>query len=305
MVLPIDEIMKMLKDNVMKYRQPFLLPKWALVGWAEGIPRGGKVLLYTGGMYQYVPYIQAMVRYLEGLEGAKGGKLLVKFGRTVSKLFDVTKFVANVKEEEVGEAHQILRNIADVLKGSGIEFGYLYEEEPYPGTLLYDLGMEEAFKKHVKYVHNLLKGVRRVITVDPHTTYMFRHIYPKYVENFNIEVANYLEILAEKGYKARGKGRFTIHDPCLYARYEEIVGQPRAILNLELTEPETTGKDTACCGGPIEFLAPRLSGKMARDRIKQLKKASNEVITLCPICMGNLRRWGRGEVNIRDIALLL
>lgn len=217
----------------------------------------------------------------------------------------MTKFIASVKEEEVKEVHAILRNIADALKSVGVDFGYLYEKEPYPGTLLYDLGMDEAFKEHANYVYGLFKGAERIITVDPHTTHLLRYAFPKYVDGFDLEVINYLELLAEKGYKGKGSGRFVIHDPCIYARYEGVIEQPRAILNVELVEPEMTKEDTVCCGGPIEFIAPRLSGKVARDRISQLKAVCRDVITLCPICLGNLRRWGKEEITVRDIATLL
>lgn len=256
-------------------------------------------------MYQSVPYIQAIIRYLERLETARGGGLLIKLGKKVSGLFDVTRLIANVKEEEVREIHRILGNIANTLKSVVIEFGYLYEEEPYPGTLLYDLGMDRAFANHANYVYSLLKGAKKVITVDPHTTHLLRCAYPRYVKGFNVEVINYLELLAERGYRSRSTGRYTIHDPCLYARYEDIIEPQRAILNVGLIEPEMARENTVCCGGPIEFIAPRFSRKIAKDRIAQLKEASENVITLCPICLGNLRRWGEGEIRVQDIALLL
>ena len=297
--------MKMLKDNVLKYRMPIPMSDWALAGWAEGLPKEGRTMLYTGGMYQLVPYIQAMVRYLEGLETAKGSGLLVKLGRSLGKVFDVTKLIANVKKEEVEKIHTVLRNIANALKSVGVEFGYLYEKEPYPGILLYDLGMDEAFKEHANYVYRFFEGVERIITIDPHTTHLLRYAFPMYVDGFDIEVVNYLELLAEKGYKGKGTGRFAIHDPCIYARYEGLVKQPREILNVELLEPKMSKEDTVCCGGPIEFVAPRLSGKVAKDRISQLKAVCKDVITLCPICLGNLRRWGEGEITVRDIGALL
>lgn len=306
--LPIDEIMKMLRDNILKRRAPLPMPDWAIAGWAEGIPRGGSTILYTGQMYQLVPYINATVHYLEDFEVSRGGRFLMKIGRIVSKVVDVTKFIASVKEENVKEVHEVLKKIANTLRSVGVEFGYLHEKEPYPGTLLYDLGMDEAFKEHADYVYKLLKEAeaRTVITVDPHTTHVLRHVFPEYVDGFDLDVVNYLEILAEKGYKGKVKGgRFTIHDPCIYTRYEEVVEQPREILNVEVVEPEMARERTVCCGGPLEFCAPRFSGKVAKDRISQLKAASKDVITLCPICLGNLRRWGGEEVTVRDIATLL
>lgn len=42
------------------------------------------------------------------------------------------------------------------------------------------------------------RGVREVITIDPHTTTMLRTGYPKLVPGYDVRVRSYLEVLAER-----------------------------------------------------------------------------------------------------------
>ena len=140
----------------------------------------------------------------------------------------------------------MLRDIVGLLRGAGVEFGYLYEDEFYAGALLYDDGLDDAFGEHARRVAAHLKklGVRRLITVDPHTTNMLRQAYPRFVKDYDIEVQNYLEVLAETHPEATEpvNGEVVVHDSCVYARYENIREQPRELLRaagLSVREAET------------------------------------------------------------------
>ena len=83
------------------------------------------------------------------------------------------------------------------MRATGLDPAYLYESEPYSGVLLYDLGLEEEIAPHVRRVYDLFKrrGIREVITVDPHTTFMLKEIYPAYISHYDIRVRHYLECL--------------------------------------------------------------------------------------------------------------
>ena len=155
------------------------------------------------------------------------------------------------------------------------------------------------------------RGVKTVITVDPHTTNMLRSVYPKYVDDYDLKVTSYLEVLADIGMEpvVTSDRKITIHDSCVYARYEDVIEQPRRLLQkagATVVEPEFSGKLTHCCGGPIESFFPGRARTIAEKRIEQLTAAGGDVAVMCPICLVNLRHAaGRDKHEIRDISQYL
>jgi Fe-S oxidoreductase len=207
------------------------------------------------------------------------------------------------------ENNQVLRNIAGMLRKAGVEFGYLYDKELYSGALVYDGGMDESFGIHARRVFEVFRknGVRSVITVDPHTTSILRDVYPKFVQDFNLEVKNYMEVLAEKDLPVMQEQNkeLVIHDSCVYARYEGMIEQPRNLLTsagVMVKEPELAGRSTHCCGGPIESLFPSKAHEIAASRVSQLRKNGENIVTMCPICQVNLRKAAGESCYISDIS---
>jgi Fe-S oxidoreductase len=156
-----------------------------------------------------------------------------------------------------------------------------------------------------------IHGVKNVITVDPHTTNMLRHVYPSILDDFNLKVRSYLELLAESDLQSndRSNGAVVVHDSCVYARYEGIIDHPREALRkagISVKSPELSGSLTHCCGGPIESLFPSRAQKIASRRVEQLMVVGNPVATMCPICLVNLKETaGNNGAVIRDIAEFL
>jgi Fe-S oxidoreductase len=151
-------------------------------------------------------------------------------------------------------------------------------------------------------------NVKKVITVDPHTTNILRRVYPIFVEDYRLEVQSYLEILAESCLKAlHGLDMdLVVHDSCVYARYENVVDQPRELLRnagAGLPRIEFSGRSTYCCGGPIESLFPTKARTIAKRRLEQLEAAGGHIVTMCPICLVNLREAASGNgVRMADIS---
>ena len=310
MPVPIGSTLGILADNLRKRRSALPLPARQVTAWTHDlpIPRGGPTVLYTGQMWQMVPAINAMSRQLAKYEGSGSGWLF-RVARVMNRIVNLTPFLARSDPEEREAYNERLRNIARLLLTAGIPFGYLFEDDLYAGALAYDEGLDDAFVRHARVVAaNLARhGVRRVITVDPHTTNMLRSVYPRVLPGFSVEVRSYLEVLAEaRPTPVRSLDRTaTIHDSCVYARYEGILDQPRRLLadgGVRLAEPELTGRLTFCCGGPLETLFPGKSAEIARQRVAQLGSVDHQVVTACPLCLANLRRVAPPEVNVRDIS---
>jgi Fe-S oxidoreductase len=314
MHVPIAPILGIFADNVRIRGSVLPLSKRAATGWADGLdlPRGGETVIYTGHMYQLIPAIAAMSSQLALLENS----FLTRFfgvGRLVNKFVSLSFFMGLMASaEKVRASNQVLRDIAGLLRGAGVEFGYLYEDELYAGALLYDDGLDEAFGEHARRVTDHLKklGVRRLITVDPHTTKTFRHAFPHFVKDFDIEVQSYLEVLAQAHPEAAEQvnGEVVVHDSCVYARYENVRDQPRELLRaagLSVREPELSGKSTHCCGGPLESLFPAEAQRISGLRVAQLEAQGKNVVTMCPFCWVNLSKTAGDRIVINDIASIL
>ena len=140
---------------------------------------------------------------------------------------------------------------------------------------------------------------------------MLRNVYPEVLDGFDVTVRNYLEVIAESKQEAALslKGCVTVHDSCIYARSEEIIEQPRELLQatgLTVGSPELSGSMTHCCGGPIESLFPAQAHVIAEKRVGQLTETDCQVAVMCPICLVNLRGAAKeGAPKFRDIADIL
>jgi Fe-S oxidoreductase len=260
-------------------------------------------------MYQLIPAISALAAKMAFFENS----WITNFfglGRFVNRFVNLAWFMARTDSQETKEYNNILRQIARLLQAAKVDFGYLYEDEMYSGALVHDEGVDDAFKKHAQRVFEVFKrnGVKSVITVDPHTTNMLRSVYPKYVEGYELEVKSYLEVLTENNLEVSRTLdiNITIHDSCVYARYEDVVMEPRQLLRkagTTIIEPEFTGKLTHCCGGPIESFFPGKAQTIANKRIDQLAAAGGSIVAMCPICLVNLKHAARNKnIEIKDIS---
>jgi hypothetical protein len=95
---------------------------------------------------------------------------------------------------------------------------------------------------------------------------------------------------------------------CSCARYENVVDEPRELLaaaGLSVAEPSHSGKLTWCCGGPAEALYPEKAAAVAAKRVEQLRAVGADCVTMCPICLVNLRKSANGSMRFRDISDVL
>jgi hypothetical protein len=76
------DIIEILAGNVLRTRSPFGTPKFLVNNWWKelGLRQQGEYLLFTGLMYQFVPYIEKATSYLEKFEDRPLAEW-VRFGR--------------------------------------------------------------------------------------------------------------------------------------------------------------------------------------------------------------------------------
>lgn len=310
MPLPTRDVIGILADNLRLRRSVLPISTRNATRWARGLdlPRGGETVIYTGMMYQLIPYIEGLVK-AEMRLGDSWLSKLTSLARWINRFVNVSTFMVWAPARLKAEYDQVPINVTRLLKQAGVQFGYLYKDDLYTGALAHDLGSDEVVADHARTVYETLKkhGVKTLITIDPHTTNMLRSVYPKLIPGYDIEVRTYLEVLAERDLTPRVglSGDVVIHDPCVFARYEGIVDEPRALLGiagLTVKEPEKSGRMTWCCGGPVESLYPHKAHANAEKRVEQLKAAGSEVVTMCPMCFVNLSGAVSDGVVFKDIS---
>jgi Fe-S oxidoreductase len=307
------DIIELIAANIRKTRNPFGISNSQINTWWRQAPgstrRPGDALLLTGLMYQAIPYIEATTRYLERLEGSRWADYLrfAPLSRYIPSFLVGRVFASLTSAAEKKQFDGILQAICRLLTKSGAAFFYHPEMDFYSGILLYDLGDQEGFVEHARFVARTLQlhGVRKIITVDPHTTYALKELYPKYT-GVSFEVEPYFALLQPDGV-SRGNGRppVAIHDPCFYGRYLKVSEGPRRLLTglgLTYADVRNCGELTSCCGGPAESVSPALNREILDRRVAELKASGTPVVTFCPICLANLLKAG---LPVEDLANLL
>jgi len=299
------DMIDLIADNVKKTKSPFGIPKFMANTWWKNttLDRDGDALLFTGLMYQFLPYIDKTTHYLERYEDS-GWVNYLPYTKYIPKLLSGVGLALMTSGKEKKRSSQILQNIVKILQKSNVDFGYRPELDDYSGILLYDLGDQEGFVQHAKFVAANLKkaGIKKIITVDPHTTYALKVLYPKYTgERF--EIKTYFELIDITS--NNGSRRVTLHDPCFYGRYLELSDVPQKVLgklDIECVNVRNSGEFTNCCGGPAESISPKLSKEVLDRRVEELQSTGLPIIAMCPVCLGNIRKTG---ANVEDLSTLI
>jgi Fe-S oxidoreductase len=317
----VPRVLRILVENMQKSNNPLGIAGSRLSSWASGLdlPSTGQTLLYTGCEYQLIPYVLTLVDQIKKIGPFGYESDVLKLAMALRKIgFDAASAFATLTAKDEAYYNRVMRTHAEVLKKHGVDFAYLGEQEPYSGALLYEFGFLEEFAQHAKNVSKLLKErkVTRVIVTSPHVLEALRILYPRFVEDFDIEALHFTEVLLaakEKvGMALRNPMEVTLHDPCHLARTLNMAEQPRQVLsqvkNVILKEvPYANKRWTTCCGAPVETLLPNLSEQLAAKRVEELASSgADTALTLCAFCLANLRRASSGrKLKVMDFAELL
>jgi len=143
------------------------------------------------------------------------------------------------------------------------------------------------------------RGIRNIITSCPECYYTLKVDYPRFLENWNINVKHITEILApliETGQLALGrfKQKVTYHDPCTLGRYSRLFDQPRRILDsmdgLELVEMADNREKALCCGASPWAHCGLVNKLVQKERLAQAGATEAGIlVTACPKCQIHLK----------------
>jgi Fe-S oxidoreductase len=198
--------------------------------------------------------------------------------------------------DEVGQ--KMARSVGRLLIDAGISLGILGSEETCDGNevrILGEMGLfAELAARNISQFNE--RGVRKIITLDPHALNVFKKEYPKLGGNFR--VFHFTEVLARLVKEKRlafpdYPATVTYHDPCYLGRHNGIYDAPRAILRaipgLELVEMHRSGLNAFCCGGgggnfftDILGTGEDTAGKV---RVREALETRARIIAVaCPSC---------------------
>jgi Fe-S oxidoreductase len=199
-------------------------------------------------------------------------------------------------------AQKIARAVGELLIKAGLSIGILADKENSDGNEVRALGETGLFEFLADQNIDLFKnrGIKKIITLDPHAFNAFKNDYPERGAAF--EIYHYTQVLAPlfEANKLPLKAFFanvTYHDPCYLGRHNEEYEAPRTILQaidgLTLVEMQQNRENAFCCGGGGgNFFTDILGGgddSPNRIRVRQALDTGAEIIAVaCPQCAGML-----------------
>lgn len=294
-------VLDIISENIIKHGNPLALKGSEVASWAKelDLPVKGELLFYTGGEYQLLPFIDSLVKTITHLDqGSKVFSMMMGARNILNKTgINAEKMYASVLAKDKDRYNSVCLKAAKVLHGLGYEFCYSGNEELYSGALLYELGYLEDMKSYVQKVVEVIRnsGAKTIVCLSPHAAEVFKFIYPKMVDGFDLEIVTFVDLVWQRRdqlAKIEASGVVVIHDSCRLARELGIHQELRDILEsvgADVKEAPRNREWTSCCGGPIKILFPELSHVIGSRRVNELKESGAEhILTSCPYCLSAL-----------------
>ena len=217
---------------------------------------------------------------------------------------------------------KIARAFVSVLQHAGVRFGILGPDEGSTGECVRRVGNEMLFQQLATTLVGTLneRGVKRIVTCDPHALNSLRNEYPEFGGHF--EVMHHSQFIAELMAQGRVRvkadlQRVVFHDPCYLGRHNGEFEAPRAVLARLCSdtplEMALSREKAMCCGagGGRMWMEENIGTRINTLRVEQaLEVQPKTIATACPYCavmvgdgLGGVA--GAGDTQSRDIAELV
>jgi Fe-S oxidoreductase len=222
--------------------------------------------------------------------------------------------------DEVGQ--KSAKALGEILLKAGVSFGILGAEEECDGNETYLLGERRIFEilrdKNLSLFERL--GVKKIITLSPHSYNAFKNYYPDKFEVFHYtQIIGDLISKGELDLPTKLDAKVTYHDPCFLGRHNAEYEAPRRVLKaipgVELVEMERNRENSFCCGGGSgNFYTDFCGGgenSPARIRVREAVETGASILAVaCPVCALMLDEGIKGEeleesIVVKDISELL
>ncbi len=183
MPLPVRDVAGILADNLRLRGSVLPIPARRATRWARelDLPRGGETVLYTGMMYQLIPYIERLV----ALEEKLGDSPLVRFSglaRRANRIVNGASLVARPRARERAEYDRVPANVARLLRRRRRRVRLPVRGRPLCRARSRTISAPTRPSPSTRGVSQrsfASTACGEVITIDPHTTHMLRTRLPE------------------------------------------------------------------------------------------------------------------------------
>jgi Fe-S oxidoreductase len=215
-------------------------------------------------------------------------------------------------------AQKIAVAFSKILNAASVNFAVLGQNEQCTGDSARRAGNEFLFNELATANVEILNEVapKRIVTTCPHCLHTILNEYPHFGGKFEVvHHTQFINELIETGrlkINSNGTGKVTFHDPCYLGRQNDIIIDPRLVLQQSsqtFTEMPRYGKKSFCCGaGGAQMWKEEEEGheRVSSNRIKEaIATGADTLVTGCPFCMVMLTDAANDagtEMKLLDVA---
>ncbi len=215
-------------------------------------------------------------------------------------------------------AQKIARAFAEVLNSAGVKFAVLGEMEQCTGDSARRAGNEFLFNEMAAANVELLDEVapKRIVTTCPHCLHTIKNEYTAFGGDYQIihhtQLINELVAEGRLALDPSEMSQVTFHDPCYLGRQNQIIADPRQVLQnsgAQLVEMPLHGAKSFCCGaGGAQMWKEEEHGseRVSSHRFKEAQETGAATLALgCPFCMimfNDAKKDAGSDLQVMDIA---
>jgi Fe-S oxidoreductase len=215
-------------------------------------------------------------------------------------------------------AQKTARAFAQLLELAGVNYAVLGQMEQCTGDSARRAGNEFLFNELATANVEMLNEVspRRIVTTCPHCLHTIGNEYPAYGGNYMVihhtQLINELIAADRLNLSTNAKNSLTLHDPCYLGRQNDILIDPRQVLEktgVEFIELPRHGKKSFCCGaGGAQMWKEEQDGdeRVNTARFREIQLSGAEKLAVgCPFCMIMLNDASKdagSNIEVLDVA---
>jgi len=211
-----------------------------------------------------------------------------------------------------------LENYKTIFNKLGIDFIMLPDKEVCCGLPILNAGYRKDTRKLAKKNLDAFKklGITKIITNCPSCYHTFNEIYPKILQEWDIEIEHatitILNALKNKRIKFRGQEEdrevVSYHDPCHLGRHSGIYDEPREVIELlggKIHESFYAKENAICCGagGGMRANFTETAKKTAKKKASFIPEHSSKIISPCGLCYSNIKSATEKSIEFSTFVL--
>ena len=215
-------------------------------------------------------------------------------------------------------AQKTARAFAEILNSAGVNYAVLGQHEQCNGDSARRAGNEFLFNELASTNVEMLNEVKpkRIVTTCPHCLHTIGNEYPDFGGHYQVvhhtTLINELIAASRLKLKPGSQGKLTFHDPCYLGRQNDILIDPRQVLQhtqAEFIELPRNGKKSFCCGaGGAQMWKEEEEGveRVNANRFREAQASGADTLAVgCPFCMvmlSDAKNDANSEVKVLDVA---